>query len=325
MQVISGGAMPQQDYDTKLFRLIRILNKLESSHSVSVKSLSEDFDVTVRTVQRDICRLMSAGFPIVQGEAKGEYSFYEGFSLKKLSLSDEEATLLTLLSDTASALGSNFEKSFKRLFTKITTPLESQYTPYHLIAGEAAHCKEDYAFSVDLETAIDERLKVELDFSKYASKGIVKYTGCPLKIVLWDGFWYLMLIMDGKEDNIWKLRFDNIKAVRLLETKFKRPANVEKMLADCTNVWFSAERNITAKLRVNSSVAQVFHRKHIFPLQKIIHTEPDGSLILETKLCRHMEAIPDILYWIPQIEVLEPEPLKAELKQMLANYAQKLQ
>ena len=316
--------MPKQDYDKKLFRLIRILNKLESSRCVTIKDLADDFAVNIRTIQRDIVRLSCAGFPIEPGADKGEYCFERGFSLKKLALSDEEATLLTLLSDTAASLGGNFGKSFKSLFTKITTPMQAEDSPYHVITGAAAHSKEEYTFASDLEDAIAARCKVELEYSKYEGRGIVKYTGCPLKIVLWDGFWYLMLIVDGKEDNIWKLRFDNIKGVKHLTSHFKRPGNVEKMLDECTNVWFATERNIHAKLRVNNVVAGVFRRKQVFPLQKIVTTEPDGSIIIETDLCRNMEAIPTILYWIPQIEVLEPESLKTDLKKMLADYTTKL-
>lgn len=307
------------DYDKKLHRLLAILNKLETARCVTVRDLSEEFNVGVRTVQRDMMRLLAAGFPVTPSENRGEYCFEEGFSLRKLDISDEEATLLALMSDSVVALGSNFEQSFKSLFRKITTPV-SQDSPYHVIITPAAHNKSDYAFCSDLETAIETKHKIVVEFSKAEGKNTINYTGCPLKMIFWEGFWYLMLIVDGKGENIWKFRFDKIKSVTMLRETFKRPSNIDEILADSTNVWFGGARNIVAKLRVHPEVAGTFRLKQVFSQQKVLSTESDGSLIIEARLCSNMEAIPQILYWLPQVTVIEPQSLKAELRSMIEAY-----
>ena len=79
-----------KNYDKKIFRLLYILNKLDRGGNVLTNDLAKEFNVSSRTVQRDLELLNMAGFPLTP-LAKGEHSFADGFSLKKLMLSKEEA------------------------------------------------------------------------------------------------------------------------------------------------------------------------------------------------------------------------------------------
>ena len=84
-----------KNYDKKIFRIIRILNKLDSCGKVSTRLLAKEFNVNIRSIQRDLQLIITAGFPLVSDEEnKGEYRFFEGFSLKKMMLSEEEINRL---------------------------------------------------------------------------------------------------------------------------------------------------------------------------------------------------------------------------------------
>ena len=75
--------MPKnKDYDKRIFRLLYILNKLDSSKSVSTKELAEEFNVSIRTVQRDLELLNLSGF-LLTSPQRGFYKFEDGYSLKK--------------------------------------------------------------------------------------------------------------------------------------------------------------------------------------------------------------------------------------------------
>ena len=65
-------------YDKKVFRLFFILNQLDSRKKISTGELAKEFNVSLRTVQRDIVLLNTTGFPIISLE-KGYHSFMEGF------------------------------------------------------------------------------------------------------------------------------------------------------------------------------------------------------------------------------------------------------
>ncbi|MBU0896722.1 MAG: HTH domain-containing protein, partial [Candidatus Omnitrophica bacterium] len=57
--------MKNKSYDKKIFRLLFILNKLETRKKVSTSDLAKEFNVSLRTVQRDIELLSMAGFPLI--------------------------------------------------------------------------------------------------------------------------------------------------------------------------------------------------------------------------------------------------------------------
>ena len=70
--------MPKnKDYDRRTFRLFYILNKLNNSKPVSTREFAEKFNVSLRTVQRDLEILNSAGFYLALPKE-------ESISLKKV-------------------------------------------------------------------------------------------------------------------------------------------------------------------------------------------------------------------------------------------------
>jgi len=90
-----------------MFRLIHTLKLLNESGSVSTAELAKEFNASIRTVQRDIQLLESAGFPLV-AETK-EYRFVDGFALDKIKVTHREKFLLT---------------SMYRLFANVEGPLQ---------------------------------------------------------------------------------------------------------------------------------------------------------------------------------------------------------
>ena len=71
-------AVVKAQYDSKLFRLIRILNRLDSGKPVHTKDLAQEFNISTRSVQRDISFLAQAGFPIFE-PSSGEHKFTRGY------------------------------------------------------------------------------------------------------------------------------------------------------------------------------------------------------------------------------------------------------
>ncbi len=197
--------MKNKSYDKKIFRLFYILNRLDTGKGVTTRELSEEFGVTYRTVQRDLQLLNITGFPIVSTE-KGCHSFLEGFSLKKMLLTKEEATLLTFLNEITKSLGDNFEDSFHNILRKvISTGTES---PFYAKMPDGLRIRKDYAFTKDLEEAISDKSKIALHYKTDKKDGDYKVR--PLKIVFYDGFWYLLAQVDGT-DKLITLRLVNFK------------------------------------------------------------------------------------------------------------------
>ncbi|CAM4424651.1 Predicted DNA-binding transcriptional regulator YafY, contains an HTH and WYL domains [Pedobacter westerhofensis] len=75
----------------RLDRLSAILIQLQSRRTVRAQDIADRFDISLRTVYRDIRSLEQGGIPII-GEAGIGYSIMEGYRLPPVMFSREEAT-----------------------------------------------------------------------------------------------------------------------------------------------------------------------------------------------------------------------------------------
>jgi predicted DNA-binding transcriptional regulator YafY len=306
-----------KQYDSKIFRLMYILNKLDAGSQIATQDLAKEFNVSPRTVQRDIQLIDIAQFPLTTME-KGQYSFQKGFSLKKMMLTHEQASLLAFLGEIAQSLGMKFEESFKGIVNKVISP--ECDLPYYAKIPEGVKLKK-YSFLKDIETGIAEFRRVELYYLMEGKEKWLKVD--PLKIAFFDGFWYLVSRVGGK-DWILKLRLDRIKNLTLTKEHFKIPSTLKAMLEQSVNVWFSEKRNKKITLKVDGEVAHFFKQKKYFPMQKIKKVQKNGSLIIECKACQYEEVIPTIMHWIPHIVVVEPKSLRKEIEKIVGDYGKKI-
>lgn len=84
------------DNDTKrLSRLVAILTQLQTKRLMTAKSLADKFDVSVRTIYRDIRALEQAGVPVLTEEGKG-YTLMEGYKIPPVMFSENQANALIL-------------------------------------------------------------------------------------------------------------------------------------------------------------------------------------------------------------------------------------
>lgn len=75
----------------QIHRLFGIVYLLQNRNTMTAKQMAEKFEVSVRTILRDIETLSSAGIPIYTSQGKGgDISILEHFVLDKATLSDEE-------------------------------------------------------------------------------------------------------------------------------------------------------------------------------------------------------------------------------------------
>ncbi|WP_204346198.1 helix-turn-helix transcriptional regulator [Psychroserpens algicola] len=104
---------------SQLSRLISILTLLRSKRLLTAGELSRKFDVSVRTIYRDIRKLEDAGIPVTTIEGKG-YSLMEGYTVAPVQFTEKQANALItaqhLVNQTNDA---SFATDFKEAMTKI--------------------------------------------------------------------------------------------------------------------------------------------------------------------------------------------------------------
>lgn len=307
-----------KDYDKKLFRLIKILNLIQDSKKTNTAALAAEFNISRRTAQRDVGRLITAGFPIIEDDLqKGAYRFFPGYSLKGLPVSDQEVSLLVSLCDVARNLGGNFSQAYKNIFAKVMNSGDWD-SPFFVMMPKAAKSTGNEAIIKTAEAAISAYKRVRINYEN-ASGEKKEAVMEPLKLIFYEGFWYLLVRSPG-QDWVIKNRVDRIHKLEVLEERFKPAKGLEKMLQETQSIWFGERRDKVVRIRVAAEVAAYFSARNNLPLQKTVKRGKDGSLVIETKLCHFMEVLPLIYRWIPFLTVISPKELRVTVRKTVSAY-----
>ena len=84
------------DNDTKrLSRLTAILTQLQTKRLLTATTLAEKFNVSIRTIYRDIRALEQAGVPIITEDGKG-YTLMDGYKIPPVMFTESQANALIL-------------------------------------------------------------------------------------------------------------------------------------------------------------------------------------------------------------------------------------
>jgi len=79
----------------RLTRITSILTQLQSKKVITAKKIADRFEISLRTVYRDIKTLQGAGVPIGSENGMG-YFIVDGYSLPPIMITEEEANALII-------------------------------------------------------------------------------------------------------------------------------------------------------------------------------------------------------------------------------------
>jgi predicted DNA-binding transcriptional regulator YafY len=304
----------EKKHDDQMSRLMNILYKLDKRIKVTTKEIAEEEEVDVRTIQRDIKVIMAAGFPLTSIKP-GHYSFVEGFTLEKFKLTNKEAAVIAIVGELAGALGSGFKETFRGLVKKMIP--EDLVSPYYIKITESINIEEAKETVKVIEEAIDETKKIE--FSYLSQSGKKQFIVNPLRIIFFDGFWYLWA--QAVENNLLvKFRIEKISGIKITNEYFDMPENIDMYLKESINIFFTGKNDKKVKLNIDKDVAGYFIQKKHLPYQKITKENKDGSIVVESMVGDYREIIPTILRWMPNVVVDSPQELKEEIKRVVTEY-----
>src|SRR3954466_8123374 len=106
-------------------RLLAILLELQAKGQQRAEDLAATFEVTKRTIYRDMLALSESGVPVVSVPGQG-YSLIEGYFLPPLSFSTDEAIMLLLGSDfVAQNVDAQYQSAARSASKKIEAVLGS--------------------------------------------------------------------------------------------------------------------------------------------------------------------------------------------------------
>jgi predicted DNA-binding transcriptional regulator YafY len=302
----------KHDYDKILTRLTLILSKLNDGEELSVKELAKEFNTSDRTIQRDFNeRLVS--FPIYQENKK--WKMQDGFKLEK-SKSFEDEIVLDIIEKMTQSIGGRFSKNSQKLLSKIKN---EDFNPIYtkLNIEDISDRFKDIQI---LETAIKEKKEIKCSYDD-EKHDIYTTTLQPLKIVNFEGFWYLIAL---KNDVLKKYYFKNISNPKITDISFETDDKLDILLDESISVWFQKDvEPYEVKLFADKYCAKFFKRRPL-PTQKIKSLNTDGTMEFTVKITHEMEILPIIKYWIPHLFVIEPEWVQEIVEEGLKVYTEKM-
>lgn len=301
----------KHDYDKAMTRLVNILKKLYDGESLSVTELAEEFNTSTRTIQRDFNEKLIS-FPIVKDGKK--WRMQDGFRIEKIT-SIEDQLVLDMLEKVSEGLGSKFHGKAKHLLSKIKN---KDISPIY--ANLNIEKIDDFLSEVNLiEQAILNKAILTCKYKLHSKNYNIRMK--PLKIVNFDGFWYLVAL-DSRNNELKKYHIKSMSNIQVQDKYFTRSKKLDEALDNAINIWFTLEvEPYEVVLHMDNDTGKYFQRKPICKSQRLLSVnEEDKSMEFSLKITHEMEIIPIILQWIPNIKVIEPNKLKEKVYTRIDEY-----
>ncbi|MBB4806147.1 putative DNA-binding transcriptional regulator YafY [Chryseobacterium defluvii] len=311
-------------YLKKLDRVTAILTQLQSKPIVRAQDLAEKFDVSIRTIYRDVKTLENAGIPIV-GEAGSGYSLMDGYKLPPVMFTKEE--VLSFI--TAEKLMQRF--SHQSLGTHYQTAMEKvrsvlKYSDRNLIQ----HIEKQIAvFNYRPKTedsvkniiptileSIAEKNQLSIEY-KTVDSIVSQRTIEAVGVFFEFNYWYIMAFCTLRKD------FRQFRVDRILQiSKTQNPFSQE--YGQINDYRRNPEGNrMKVRLLVDKKIiGHLSNSKKYYGLTEEIETDKGFELTFETEWID--EGFPRwLITFADYATVLEPESLRTKLNDLLIKISAK--
>ncbi len=208
-------------------RLLSILILLQLKAPLTAEALAEEFDVSVRTIYRDIDALSAAGVPVYGDRGPGGgFQLHEGYRTKLTGLGPDEAEALLMvgLPGSAETLGLGAAAARARGKLLAALPAGGSETAgriaerFHVDPVDWYKAPETAPHAPTLARAVLDARAISISYESWT--GLRDWTLDPLGLVQKAGAWYLVAAGAGKA-RIFKL--SNVRKLTVLDRPALRP------------------------------------------------------------------------------------------------------
>ncbi len=298
----------------KIDRLIGILSVLLQEEQVTAPKLAAKFEVSRRTINRDIEDLCKAGIPIVTSQGTGGgISIMDGYRMDRTILSSKDMQVIMAgLRSLDSVSGSQY---YGQLMEKIKAGSSEFISGSEsLLIDLSSWYKDSLSPKIEiLQDAIELRKTVK--FKYYAPSGDSEREVEPYYLIFKWSSWYIYGFCLLREDfRMFKLnRMDKI----VQEASFRQGREVP--MPDLSNEKVFPGK-IMAKAVFDSSMK--WHLIEEFGVDSFT-VQPDGSLLFEYEYSNDESLLTWILSCRDKVTVLEPEYIREELYRITSDIAKR--
>lgn len=295
-------------------RLFEIIYILLGRETVTAKALAERFEVSTRTIYRDLDTLSAAGIPIYTSKgSKGGIKLLGEFTLDKSVLSKKEQN--EILMGLQTLHGARCPET-KAVIDKLGSLFnKEQYNWIQVDFSQWGSEKEEQDKFTHIRKAIMEERLVTFEYlSSYGEHTLRKVA--PIRLVFKGQSWYLQAYCKLKEDYR-TFKIMRIRKLMLTDEPFNRN---DLEIVDIEPEMQSAPSAIEVKLRFEPQMA--FRVYDQFNEEVIVYNE-DGSMDVTVSYPEGEWIYSYILSFGTAVTVLEPEDVRHKVRQILSETLKK--
>ena len=287
------------------WRLAHIIASLHQGDAVNKYQLAEQFNVDVRTIERDLGERLKK---IAERNASGDW---------QLTLAARGTIPARHLNDYAHLIGAQNlfpNTSLRFLLEQLQIPTHSHPLLTYPIPNEDLR-PQTQTFE-NLQAAVQKQNECRFDY-----KGKARLAQ-PYRLIHKNGIWYLSAVGGKKKKNF---SVSLITALQVDEASSFAPDPAHHNYINIKDdVWFTSE-STEVLLRVAPAAAHYFIRRALLP-QQHCRSDGDGSLLVSAQINHLNQLLPVVRYWLPNVRIVRPlewhETLVSELRHALAHWEQ---
>ena len=206
----------------KADRLFQIVQILRARTVVTAAQLSDELDVTERTIYRDIQDLMLSGVPI-QSEAGVGYMLMRGFDLPPLMFDIDEIEAMVIgarivMSRADDALAAAAKRALGKIEAAVPDRLRHRINRTPVYAPSARYRTLISQHMTEIRQAIENHRKIRLIYAD-AMGDQTERTVLPLAVLFWANSWTFASWCLMRED-FRSFRLDRIEELQVLDEIF---------------------------------------------------------------------------------------------------------
>lgn len=313
----------------RIDRLFGYVLALQHGRVRTAAQLAAQFEVSRRTVYRDLEALDQVGVPIVSKRGRG-YALASGYHLPPVMFTADEASSLALAGGLfrhfvahgdRAALETALRKVEAVLPEQTRSDVEETRRRVSLSSWPHHAAPLDADLPLLIRRAIRERRRLRVRYHARTSGSSRERTVDPHALVFYAGDWHLLGYCHER-GAVRQFRLSRMENPRLLDERFEMPPE-----ADAQAFWANNNPGRTgecvARVQFAADAARWVRERRHYAWER--EEETAHGLVVTLRVARWDEILPWLLSWGGSVTVLEPDALRRlvveEARTMLAAHA----
>ncbi|WML38162.1 YafY family protein [Neobacillus sp. OS1-2] len=304
----------------KTDRLLAIVLELQRKKVVRAEDLATLFEISVRTIYRDIQALSEAGVPIIGAPGTG-YSLMEGYFLPPISFTVPEAVSLLIGTD---FIKQRFDDDYRvkaqdaggKIEAILPVSVRNETSRVRkvmrlLISDKQVKQSKEKEYLEKIRRAILDERKISFHYVKRLAdsegdRHSVR-TVAPYGLVLVQGSWMLVARCDLRQE-IRHFRLSRMTELIVLGERFELPTHFN--LREYTP---PDDRLLLVRLRFNHDIADKVKESNFHYIEEMEEHQDGLQVVLRVR--QHDELVQWVLGWGAAAIVLEPESFRNRIRE----------